>query len=171
MWLNCLLYSRPTYHKLKEFFYMIILPQIHFHLLISHEFISLLFNWQQPYTARHKCRNKRNWISISFWKLSFSVSAEFSLLFLSGRLQCWIDFSEQWQWQLYMTLVAVTLFVVPAVIISACYTIIVSTIWSTSKQLTPDPNRRQSRSEWPQLSDTITLLLGSKLSPTAEMSL
>jgi neuropeptide S receptor 1 len=46
-----------------------------------------------------------------------------------------------------MTLVAVTLFVVPALIISACYAIIVTTIWSTSKQLTPDPNRRQSRSE------------------------
>jgi neuropeptide S receptor 1 len=79
--------------------------------------------------------------------LLFSVNIELALIFLSGRLQCWIDFSEQWQWQLYMTLVAVTLFVVPAVIISACYTIIVSTIWSTSKQLTPDPNRRQSRSE------------------------
>jgi neuropeptide S receptor 1 len=47
-----------------------------------------------------------------------------------------------------MTLVAVILFVVPALIISACYTVIVSTIWSKSKQMTPDPNRRLSRSEY-----------------------
>jgi neuropeptide S receptor 1 len=71
-----------------------------------------------------------------------------ALLVLPGRLQCWIEFSEQWQWQLYMTLVAVILFVVPALIISACYTVIVSTIWSKSKQMTPDPNRRLSRSEY-----------------------
>jgi neuropeptide S receptor 1 len=74
---------------------------------------------------------------------------------VSGRLQCWIDFSEQWQWQLYMTLVAITLFVLPALIISACYTVIVSTIWSKSKQLTPDPNRRQSRSECPYSCNTL----------------
>ncbi|XP_033611290.1 cardioacceleratory peptide receptor-like [Cryptotermes secundus] len=83
------------------------------------------------------------------WIISAVFSVPIVVLYretpIQGRLQCWIDFSEQWQWQLYMTLVAVTLFVVPAVIISACYAIIVTTIWSTSKQLTPDPNRRQSR--------------------------
>ncbi|XP_063230519.1 cardioacceleratory peptide receptor-like [Bacillus rossius redtenbacheri] len=57
----------------------------------------------------------------------------------SWRLQCWIDFSEPWQWQVYMTLVALTLFVGPALIISACYTVIVSTIWSKSRQLTTEP--------------------------------
>jgi hypothetical protein len=46
-----------------------------------------------------------------------------------------------------MSLVALTLFVIPAIIISACYTIIVTTIWKTSNHLTPDPNRQQSRSE------------------------
>ncbi|XP_021921974.1 cardioacceleratory peptide receptor-like [Zootermopsis nevadensis] len=83
------------------------------------------------------------------WVISAIFSVPIVILYhekpIQGRLQCWIDFSEQWQWQLYMTLVAVTLFVLPAVIISACYTVIVSTIWSKSKQLTPDPNRRQSR--------------------------
>nr|CAD7586941.1 unnamed protein product [Timema genevievae] len=66
-------------------------------------------------------------------------------VFCPGRLQCWID-TEPWQWQLYMTLVAVTLFVVPALIISACYTVIVSTIWSKSKQLTPDTGRSRHSS-------------------------
>ncbi|KAJ9598531.1 hypothetical protein L9F63_010788, partial [Diploptera punctata] len=83
------------------------------------------------------------------WVISAIFSMPIVILYhetpIEGRLQCWIDFSEQWHWQLYMTLVAVTLFVVPALIISACYTVIVSTIWSKSKQLTPDPNRRQSR--------------------------
>ncbi|GLH08408.1 Cardioacceleratory peptide receptor [Gryllus bimaculatus] len=48
-------------------------------------------------------------------------------------------------WQLWVTLVALTLFVLPAFIISACYIVIVSTIWTKSKQLTPDPTRRTSR--------------------------
>jgi uncharacterized protein YceK len=40
-----------------------------------------------------------------------------------------------------MTLVAVSLFVVPALIISGCYTIIVQTIWSKSKNLAPSVSR------------------------------
>ncbi|XP_069696760.1 cardioacceleratory peptide receptor-like [Periplaneta americana] len=83
------------------------------------------------------------------WVISAIFSVPIVILYhetpIQGRMQCWIDFTEQWHWQLYMTLVAVTLFVVPALIISACYTVIVSTIWSKSKQLTPDPNRRLSR--------------------------
>ncbi|CAG2062841.1 unnamed protein product [Timema podura] len=65
-----------------------------------------------------------------------------------GKLQCWIDFPEPWQWQVYMTSVAVALFIIPAVIISACYTVIVVTIWSKSKVLTPTGRPRVSnRSE------------------------
>lgn len=63
---------------------------------------------------------------------------------VQGRLQCWIEFKEPWQWQLYMTLVCVTLFVGPALIISACYTVIVSTIWAKSKQLSPNPKYRNT---------------------------
>jgi neuropeptide S receptor 1 len=40
-----------------------------------------------------------------------------------------------------MTVVAMSLFVVPAVIISGCYTIIVLTIWSKSKTLAPSAGR------------------------------
>ena len=39
------------------------------------------------------------------------------------------DFGPQWKWRLYMTLVSVTLFVIPAFLIGGCYIIIVVTIW------------------------------------------
>ena len=51
--------------------------------------------------------------------------------------QCWIDFKEQWQWKVYMTLVAVSLFLVPAILIASCYTIIVITIWKKGKVMAP----------------------------------
>nr|XP_015835205.1 PREDICTED: cardioacceleratory peptide receptor 2 isoform X3 [Tribolium castaneum] len=50
--------------------------------------------------------------------------------------QCWIDL-QTWQWKVYITLVALVLFVFPALIISACYAVIVRTIWSKSKLLIP----------------------------------
>jgi neuropeptide S receptor 1 len=49
--------------------------------------------------------------------------------------QCWITFDEPWQWQVYMTLVSMTLFVIPAILIAACYIIIVCTIWNKGKEL------------------------------------
>ncbi|XP_069191327.1 cardioacceleratory peptide receptor isoform X2 [Procambarus clarkii] len=54
----------------------------------------------------------------------------------SWAIQCWIDFPEAWQWKLYMTLVALSVFLFPTVIITACYAIIVYTIWSKSKIMT-----------------------------------
>ncbi|XP_066909254.1 cardioacceleratory peptide receptor [Halyomorpha halys] len=69
--------------------------------------------------------------------VAWAVSAVFSLPILvlyeeklvQGQLQCWIELPYQWQWQLYMTVVSVALFFIPAIIITACYTVIVSTIW------------------------------------------
>jgi neuropeptide S receptor 1 len=60
----------------------------------------------------------------------------------AGKTQCWIELQDPWQWQLYMTLVAISLFVVPALIISGCYTVIVLTIWNKSKTLTPTSSSR-----------------------------
>lgn len=57
-------------------------------------------------------------------------------LFFTGLPQCWIDL-KPWQWRVYMTLVALALFFVPAIIISGCYAVIVWTIWSKSKLLIP----------------------------------
>ncbi|XP_023344767.1 cardioacceleratory peptide receptor [Eurytemora carolleeae] len=51
--------------------------------------------------------------------------------------QCWIDFPEAWHWKLYMTLIAITLFLLPAICIATCYTVIVRTIWDKSKLMQP----------------------------------
>ena len=54
-------------------------------------------------------------------------------------IQCWMEFGEgnndKWIWQVYITSVAVTLFFVPAILISACYIIIVATIWRKGKAM------------------------------------
>ncbi|XP_024083344.1 cardioacceleratory peptide receptor-like [Cimex lectularius] len=88
---------------------------------------------------------------ITAWMMSVILSIPIGVLYherqIQGRLQCWIDFSEPWQWQLYMTLVAVSVFVVPAIIISICYAFIVFTIWSKGKQYSQkacDETRRAS---------------------------
>lgn len=51
-------------------------------------------------------------------------------LVLLAQTQCWIELGSPWRWQLYMSLVATVLFALPALIISACYAIIVRTIWA-----------------------------------------
>ncbi|RZF46438.1 hypothetical protein LSTR_LSTR012513 [Laodelphax striatellus] len=72
------------------------------------------------------------------WFLSLLFSTPSMVLFevqmVQGQLQCWIELTE-WQWQLYMTVVALLIFVIPAIIITACYAIIVSTIWSKSSHI------------------------------------
>ncbi|CAG2107733.1 unnamed protein product, partial [Medioppia subpectinata] len=54
---------------------------------------------------------------------------------IGGQPQCWIELGKN-EWKIYISLVAVSLFFVPAVIIALCYTIIVHTIWSKSKAMT-----------------------------------
>lgn len=70
------------------------------------------------------------------WLLAFILSLPIGVLYhvrkVQNRPQCWIEFPEQWHWQLYMTLVATALFVAPAFIISICYALIVTTIWAKS---------------------------------------
>ncbi|GLV39251.1 Crustacean cardioactive peptide receptor [Carabus blaptoides fortunei] len=77
---------------------------------------------------------------ISAWLISILFSVPEIFLFeekpIEGQLQCWIEL-QPWQWQVYMTLITVALLIAPAIIISACYTIIVRTIWSKSKLLVP----------------------------------
>ncbi|XP_065164313.1 cardioacceleratory peptide receptor-like isoform X2 [Atheta coriaria] len=74
------------------------------------------------------------------WLLSFVFSLPTFFLFeekpIEGLPQCWIDL-KPWQWRVYMTVVSLILFVIPALIISACYAVIVWTIWSKSKLLIP----------------------------------
>ncbi|XP_014278716.1 cardioacceleratory peptide receptor [Halyomorpha halys] len=86
---------------------------------------------------------------ICAWCVAAVLSIPIGLLYhekrIQGQLQCWIEFSEAWQWQLYMTLVATAVFVLPALIISICYAFIVFTIWAKSKQYTHKPTSEDTR--------------------------
>ncbi|CAL1301215.1 unnamed protein product [Larinioides sclopetarius] len=79
---------------------------------------------------------KARWLVAGAWGVSavFSIPSAFlsSKEEVKGMSQCWIDL-DPWQWQLYITLVAASLFFVPAFVIAACYTVIVHTIWTKSR--------------------------------------
>jgi len=85
---------------------------------------------------------RAKWLVVAAW--TFSVAFSIPILFFFNLhetedygTQCWIDFPAQWHWQLYMSLVALSLFIIPALIIAACYTFIVITIWKKSKIMQP----------------------------------
>ncbi|RWS06335.1 cardioacceleratory peptide receptor-like protein, partial [Dinothrombium tinctorium] len=89
----------------------------------------------------HPMNFSRSWRGARFliaaaWTISFIFSIPAILLnektMVKGHPQCWIAL-EQWQWQIYITLVALSLFFLPAFIIATCYMIIVRTIWSKSR--------------------------------------
>lgn len=73
------------------------------------------------------------------WILSALFASPILVLYqegvIQGQVQCWIDFPQQWQWKLYITLVSVILLVLPALLIFACYIVIVRTIWVQSSAL------------------------------------
>jgi neuropeptide S receptor len=62
---------------------------------------------------------------------------------IQGVKQCWIDLGEAWRWQVYMLLVATSLFFIPAIIITLCYAIIVKTIWNKGTMKMPKDKRKQ----------------------------
>ncbi|XP_050341246.1 cardioacceleratory peptide receptor isoform X2 [Bactrocera neohumeralis] len=68
------------------------------------------------------------------WVVSVIFSLPILFLYeeklIQGQMQCWIELGSPEAWQTYMCLVATTLFILPALIISACYAIIVKTIWA-----------------------------------------
>ncbi|CRK97131.1 CLUMA_CG010528, isoform A [Clunio marinus] len=76
---------------------------------------------------------------ISAWVLSALFSTPQFFLYeetlIQDRTQCWIELGEQWRWQIYMSLVTIVLFIIPAIIISFCYAIIVKTIWEKGTYL------------------------------------
>ncbi|KAL1131500.1 hypothetical protein AAG570_011117 [Ranatra chinensis] len=85
---------------------------------------------------------RRARLLVSFaWFLSTLFSSPILILYeerlIQGRPQCWIELGSPLQWQVYMSLVAVSLFVIPAFVITACYTVIVYTIWSKSNHMSP----------------------------------
>ena len=87
-------------------------------------------------------RRRAKGLVIVAWALSFVFSSPLLHFFETTEhrdygTQCWIDFDAAWKWKLYMTLVSVTLFVIPAFLIGGCYIIIVVTIWSKGKEMVP----------------------------------
>lgn len=81
------------------------------------------------------------------WCLSclFSIPALFlnEVEVIKNQPQCWIDLDPN-QWRIYITLVAVSLFFIPAIIISTCYFLIVYTIWTKNRYIETD--KRYSKS-------------------------
>merc|ERR1719357_2324761 len=85
---------------------------------------------------------RARWLVLFAWLTAAAFS--FPILFFftvkdTGQYgtQCWIEFPEQWHWKLYMTLVAFSLFVIPAICIASCYFVIVITIWKKGKVMAP----------------------------------
>ncbi|KAG1683067.1 Cardioacceleratory peptide receptor [Nymphon striatum] len=75
--------------------------------------------------------------------IAWILSAVFStpMLFLydiemvSGLPQCWIDLKGDTEWQVYIMVIALALFFIPTLIITACYGAIMYTIWTKSKTM------------------------------------
>eukprot|EP00092_Neocalanus_flemingeri_P015369 GFUD01016630.1.p1 GENE.GFUD01016630.1~~GFUD01016630.1.p1 ORF type:complete len:430 (-),score=35.45 GFUD01016630.1:169-1458(-) len=85
---------------------------------------------------------RAKWLVVAAWVISVAFSVPILFFFNIHETedygtQCWIDFPAQWHWQLYMSLVALSLFIFPALIIAFCYTVIVITIWKKSKIMQP----------------------------------
>ncbi|XP_017768811.1 PREDICTED: cardioacceleratory peptide receptor [Nicrophorus vespilloides] len=90
---------------------------------------------------RHPMKFSGSWkrakcLIITAWLLSVLFSTPILILYeekiVQGAPQCWIELPSQVHWQVYMCLVSVSLFLIPALIIASCYTIIIATIWSKS---------------------------------------
>ncbi|XP_017855885.1 PREDICTED: cardioacceleratory peptide receptor [Drosophila arizonae] len=75
------------------------------------------------------------WVVSALFSLPILVLYEEKLI--QGHPQCWIELGSPMAWQIYMCLVSATLFAVPALIISACYAIIVKTIWAKGSIFVP----------------------------------
>ncbi|XP_041761215.1 cardioacceleratory peptide receptor-like [Anopheles merus] len=87
------------------------------------------------------CWSRARKLVAAAWSFSILFSLPITYFYeerlIQGKMQCWIDLVEAWRWQLYMCWVSGSLFVVPALIISACYAVIVRTIWAKGTILGP----------------------------------
>ena len=66
-------------------------------------------------------------------------------------------------WKVYITTVTMAVFMVPALIIAICYTIMVHTIWNKSRILTPEDCKRtlQEQQQPPTSACKLNLLVFS----------
>ncbi|XP_055638650.1 cardioacceleratory peptide receptor-like [Toxorhynchites rutilus septentrionalis] len=97
------------------------------------------------------CWNRARRLVAAAWSLSVLFSLPIFYLYeersIQGRKQCWIDLVDPWRWQVYMCWVASSLFVLPALIISACYAIIVKTIWAKGAIMGPIDRTRNGMAD------------------------
>ncbi|XP_049865835.1 cardioacceleratory peptide receptor [Pectinophora gossypiella] len=95
--------------------------------------------------------NRARGLIVSAWLISIIFSIPLLILYevkeVQGQLQCWIDLGTPRRWQIWMTLVSVMIFVLPALTIAACYAVIVLTIWTKSKAvvMSPPVNSRRTK--------------------------
>ncbi|KAK6166584.1 hypothetical protein SNE40_023240 [Patella caerulea] len=86
----------------------------------------------------------------SAWLISLLFAAPQLFLFQEkhhyGGPQCYIDLTEAWQWQLYLSMIALVIFVIPAIIICICYVVIVAIIWRSSRLLKPSDSQKSLKS-------------------------
>ena len=85
------------------------------------------------------------------WFFSFIFSTPMLFLYeqdrIEGYLQCWISFPSQVHWQIYFTLVSITLFLVPVLIIIGCFAVVLRTIWVRGKNLEFEESMTLSRQD------------------------
>ncbi|XP_055539889.1 cardioacceleratory peptide receptor-like [Wyeomyia smithii] len=95
------------------------------------------------------CWKRARRLVAAAWGFSAVFSSPMFYLYeervIQDQLQCWIELGDALRWQLYMCWVAASLFVIPAFIISACYVIIIKTIWSKGSVLGPVGDKYRQR--------------------------
>ena len=85
---------------------------------------------------------RARWLVLASWLTAAAFSLPILCFFSLHETeqfgtQCWIDFPQPWHWKLYMTLVAISLFFLPTIIIASCYTVIVATVWNKGRAMAP----------------------------------
>ncbi|XP_052079768.1 cardioacceleratory peptide receptor-like [Mytilus californianus] len=82
----------------------------------------------------NRAGNGKSWTLIALaWIFAALFAFPMLLLFFVKEEQnmkfCKIEFSKQWMWQVYLSLNAAAVFIIPAVIIAFCYIVIVTVLW------------------------------------------
>lgn len=90
----------------------------------------------RPMSMRGKTRRCRiliglNWSCAVIFSIPMLLS--YNLQLVDGHMpQCWMQLPEPWMWKVYITLIAILLLIIPALIIAFCYIFIVIVIWRRS---------------------------------------
>jgi len=85
---------------------------------------------------------RAKWLVLLAWMSSIAFSAPIIFFFSTKETeqfgtQCWLELAQPWQWQVYVVLVSLSIFILPALIIATCYTAITLTIWKRGRVMQP----------------------------------